>query len=633
MKRHFIQNKGFSVPFMGVMTMTLFIGTDSNGDIAGTKINPRLQLKPNVILIMTDDQGYGDLACNGNPVIRTPNLDRLKAESISFSNFHVDPYCAPTRAALMTGRYSHRTGGWGTIAGRNMLRDDEITMADIFHFNGYKTALSGKWHLGSNYPYRPVDRGFDEWLGKGDGGTGCATDYWGNDRVNDVYIHNGENINIPGYETDVFFRFAQEFIKNNRQDPFFLLLTPFAPHSPESVPDTSWLKPYSSKVSPAVADLYATIGNIDDNIGKLREFLRNEGLEENTILIFLTDNGSSQNPFPAGMRGRKGSQYEGGHRVPLFIHWPAVKMRAPREINDLTAHLDLLPTFIDLCSLDLPAKIAFDGTSLGPLLKGIKNKFKDRMLVTGAVYNFVPLPRPKWETTAVMQSHWRLVDGKELYDLTSDPGQQVNIAEKNPRKVENLRAFYEKYWKDVSADSEKWLSTLGRPIAGSQFQPELTLTCEDWISDDKNIPWNQHLVSLGKETFGLWRIRIESQGTYRVELRRWPREADAAISGIPDLSAKTADAWLKGNPVNELLYTSYSNQPLSMKALPVAEIRLKVAGNEISGKVEELQTEVVFKLELPAGEIELEAVMFDHAAKPLGGACYAYITKVNSTSD
>ncbi len=353
--------------------------------------------KPNVILIMTDDQGYGDLACHGNPDLKTPHLDRLAGESVSFSNFHVDSYCTPTRSALMTGRYSHRVGGWGTVAGRNMLRDTEVTMGDVFRHNGYRTALFGKWHLGTNYPYRPIDRGFEEWLGKGDGGTGCATDYWGNDRVNDVFIHNGEPVALPGFETDVFFDAAGDFIKNNKQRPFFVYIAPYAVHGPESVPDLKWLQPYVGKSSPSVADFYATITNIDQNVGRLRDLLREEGLAKDTILVFLTDNGSARNPYPAGMRGKKGSQYDGGHRVPCFFHWPAGGIQKPKTVDHLAAHLDILPTFVDLCSLKLPQPVPFDGISLRPLLMDVNPAWSDRTLIIGSVFNGVPLPRPKWD--------------------------------------------------------------------------------------------------------------------------------------------------------------------------------------------------------------------------------------------
>ena len=181
------------------------------GQLSAASDKPATAGKPNVLLILTDDQGYGDLSCTGNPVIKTPHMDALCNEGLRLTNFHVDSYCSPTRAALMTGRYAHRVGAWGTISGRNMLRDGEVTMADLFRHNGYRTGHFGKWHLGGNFPYRPMDRGFDEWLGHGDGGTGTTGDYWGNDRVNDTCIHNGRWEHTKGFEADVFFDAAMRF--------------------------------------------------------------------------------------------------------------------------------------------------------------------------------------------------------------------------------------------------------------------------------------------------------------------------------------------------------------------------------------------------------------------------------------
>lgn len=210
--------------------------------------------RPNVIVILADDQGYGDLACHGNGVIRTPNLDKLHAESVRFTNFHVDPTCSPTRGALMTGKYSHRAKVWHTIAGGNHLRASEMTMAGTFEASGYRTAMFGKWHLGSNYPFRPMDRGFQQWLGHGDGGTGTTDDYFTNDRVNDHYLHNGEREFRKGYAPDVFFGAAVDFIKDrSKQSPFFICLNTYVPHSPHTLSDRQWANKYESKVGKAVA--------------------------------------------------------------------------------------------------------------------------------------------------------------------------------------------------------------------------------------------------------------------------------------------------------------------------------------------------------------------------------------------
>jgi hypothetical protein len=378
------------------------------------------------------------------------------------------------------------------------------------------------------------------------------------------------------------------------------------------------LQPYAGKVSPTVADFYATISNIDKNIGELRELLRREGLEKNTLLVFLTDNGSARNPFPAGMRGQKGSQYDGGHRVPCFVHWPDGGIKTPKTVDRLTAHLDLLPTFVDLCSLQLPKPVRFDGTSLRPLLLDAQPVWPDRTLMNGTVYNGVPLPRPKWTKGAVMRQNWRLVDGKELYDLATDPGQKVNVAPAHPKIVEELKATYETYWQDVTAETQDWLKTLGRPIVGTAAQRELYLCSEDWVDD--GCSWNQGSVAEGAKKFGPWRIRVQTPGVYRLEVRRWPREADALMSGVPPEKSTAPDAWLHGKPVTRLLY---GDRP--PKALPVAQVSVKIGGQTLHSRVQPEDRAAVFEVTLTAGEQTIEARLLDASGASLAGAYFAYL--------
>ncbi|MDP6770195.1 MAG: arylsulfatase, partial [Anaerolineales bacterium] len=286
--------------------------------------------KPNVLFIITDDQGYGDLGCHGNSIINTPNLDKLHSQSIRFTNFHVGPTCAPTRAGIMTGRYCNSTGVWHTVGGRSLLRDSEITMADIFLENDYRTGMFGKWHLGDNYPFRPHDRGFEKALYHGGGGISQTPDYWQNDYFDDTFFRNGVTESFKGYCTDVWFDEALKFIEEESDRPFFCYLSTNAPHSPFRVLPT-YSDQYSEKVPGFRSRFYGMITNIDENISRLRTKLCDLGIEENTILIFMTDNGTAAgcsvdeqnyvtNGFNAGMRGKKGSEYDGGHRVPLFMH-------------------------------------------------------------------------------------------------------------------------------------------------------------------------------------------------------------------------------------------------------------------------------------------------------------------------
>ena len=595
------------------------------GAIAGETAAAAPAARPNVILLLTDDQGYGDLACHGNPVLRTPHLDRLHGESVRFLNFHVDSYCTPTRAALMTGRYAHRVGGWGTVSGRNMLRDEEVTMADVFRFNGYRTGLFGKWHLGTHYPYRPTDRGFDEWLGHGDGGTGCTTDFWGNDRVSDRYIRNGRWENKPrqGYECDVYFDAAMQFMRKNRRRPFFVYLTPYNPHSPCSLPDRQWTAAYQDQVPPNTAHFYASISRLDHNLGRLRAFLRSEGLDDNTLFLFITDNGTAEgdNVFRAGMRGKKGSSYDGGHRVPCFFLWPAGGFRRPADVARLTAHLDWLPTLVDLCALRLPKPVAFDGLSLKPLLTDPDASRPDRTLVLGTPANRVAAnpPTPVYgENCAVMTERWRLINDRELYDMNADPGQQRDLAREQPQVVAALRAAYGRYWSSVSACDEGWR---GRPILGSAREAVIELCAEDWYPTRGNCPWNQAAVAEGPAVFGRWPVRVARTGIYRIEVRRWPREADASLAGVPE-DRKVPDAFLPDKPVTGLLYGGVP------KALPVARVGLRFGPSVQEIAVDRKDTAAIFTVRAEAGPADIEATLLDEAGRALCSAFYVTVRRV-----
>ena len=300
--------------------------------------------KPNVILVMTDDQGYGDLSCHGNPVLETPHLDALHRESIRLTDFHSAPMCTATRGQLLTGCDALHNGATHVSCGRLFVRRGIPTMADIFSATGYQTGHFGKWHLGGNYPYRPQDRGFQETVGFRAFGLTAAPNYWNSDYFDDHYLHNGKTEQYPGYCTDVWFNEAMEWIKEQHKTdkPFFAYLATNAPHLPFWVPDR-YRKSYRDQ-DPDVASFFAMLANIDENMGRLRLMLQKTGLAENTILIYLTDNGTvgGQSVFNAGMRGNKAWLYEGGHRVPCFIHWPAGGLRDPGDVDALTECQDLL---------------------------------------------------------------------------------------------------------------------------------------------------------------------------------------------------------------------------------------------------------------------------------------------------
>ncbi len=573
---------------------------------------PNAPQRPNVVLIMTDDQGYGDLSCHGNPVIETPHIDALYSQSIRFTDFHVDPTCAPTRAALMTGKYAHRAGVWHTVLGGNHLRANERTIADVFKENGYRTGLFGKWHLGANYPYRPIDRGYDEWLGQGDGGTGTTDDWFDNDRVNDYYWHNGERVYREGFAPDVFFNAAIDFIRKDDQ-PFFTYITTYLPHDPHTIPDTTLVKKYKTKVSDDVGYFFAGIDRIDQNIGKLRNTLKELGKDENTIFIFMTDNGGTAGVkvFNAGMRGRKAQVYEGGHRVPFFIHWPAGGLGKDKDVEALTSHIDVLPTLIDLCELETEKKIDFDGRSFKSQLLNQEITLPERTLFVENQRTRIAKP---WWQTAGMTKRWRLIDNKELYDIKNDPGQTTNVIEKYPEIVEKMRNDHQAYWNRVSpGDRDK-----PRPIVGHPNDPEVFLTPSEWYLPKEL--WNHAQVANGSSLAGEWDITISKDGVYRFEIHRWPREANASIQGIPTFK-KSLDSWSPKGGVDKLIYGN------EMKALPVQSVTLEVGEYSETKAVGFNDTKLTFDVKLNKGDTNVRGTMLDSNGDVIAGVYYVYITE------
>lgn len=476
--------------------------------------------RPNVILVMTDDQGYGDLACHGNPQIKTPNLDALHAESIRLTNYHVDPTCSPTRAALMTGRYSSRTGVWHTIMGRSILHRDETTVAEILREAGYRTGIFGKWHLGDCWPYRPQDRGFDEVLIHGGGGVGQTPDYWGNDYFDDTYWRNGDPKSLDGYCTDVWFDGAMRFIQANQDRPFFAYIPTNAPHGPYLV-DPKYSEPYKQAGIPSPrAEFYGMVTNIDENVARLRRRLVELRLAENTILIFTTDNGtaagmSGRGGYNAGMRGTKGSEYEGGHRVPFFIHWPAGGFTGGRDVDTLTAHIDMLPMLAELCDAQVPDSLDLDGRSVVPLLKANAENWPDRTLLVHSQRIEHP---EKWRKSAVMTDRWRLVNGGELYDVQADPGQQRDVAREHPDVFEQLTQEYDRWWEHIG---ERFDDYCRIPLGASEANPT-QFTCHDWHAEISQVPWNQQQVAKDPEANGWWAVEVVRDGRYEVTLRLRP---------------------------------------------------------------------------------------------------------------
>lgn len=543
--------------------------------------------KPNVIIILTDDQGYGDMSCHGNQLIQTPQIDKLYSESVRLSNFHVCPVSSPTRASLLTGKYASRVGVWRTFQGRSIMNKNEVTLAQIFEEDGYKTGLFGKWHLGDNYPYRPQDRGFQEVLSFGGGGVGQNPDYWRNDYFSDIFRHNGKNEYYEGYCTDIWFKNAMEFIDNNKNKPFFCYLATNAPHFWYFVPN-DYTIPFRKKgMDDSQSRYMGMIMNIDENLGKLLKKLEELSLEKNTILIFMSDNGQSNYKLPkdgpfyynAGMRGRKGSSYEGGHRVPCFIRWPDGGIEGGRDFNKLTANIDIMPTLIELCKIQDKHKIKFDGKSLAPVLRGSNSTWDERTLFVDYQGREIP---EKWRNSAVMTEQYRLINGKELYDVRNDPGQQTDISLSHPEVVQKLQNRYDTWWNDISRNFDKYNCI----FIGDDNENPVKLTCHDWHAEEALGVWDQEVIRQRQHKNGFWAIEIVSDGDYEFTCRTYPKEEDTRLN--------------------------------------VVKVRLKIGNQVIEKECDPGESEVKLKLSLKKGETFLQSWFYENDTNSFG-VPYIYI--------
>ena len=569
--------------------------------------------QPNVVLVITDDQGYGDLGCNGHPYVKTPNIDNLHSESVALDDYHVAPTCSPTRCGLLTGHWTNRTGVWHTVNGRSMLRENEVTLGQLLKDNGYATGMFGKWHLGDNYPYRPEDRGFTEVYRHGGGGVGQTPDLWDNNYFDGHYFHNGVIVPAKGFCTDVFFDHGIKFIKEcaAQKKPFFAYICTNAPHGPLHCPQ-KYLDMYPGKKASEQA-YYGMITNIDENVGRTRKILKELGITDNTIFIFTTDNGTTvgKNVFNAGMRGSKGSEYDGGHRVPFMLHWPGGKLSTKKSVKTLTSFVDIVPTILDLChAKKKPAKLVFDGKSIKFLLyRGAPDGWPDRFLITDSQRVRDPI---KWRKSAVMSERWRLNNGIELYDIDADPGQKNDVAKTYPDQVKAMRAFYDAWW----AELEPTFALTTEIYLGHKDHPVVSMTSHDWIQET-NPPWNQGHIRGGAATKngkhpGHWAVKVVTGGNYSFSLRRWPAEANKPINaGLPALPNVPG-----------------ASKPFSArqgKAFAFKTATLRVDGKDItSGPIKGAESSITFTAELSKGSHQL-APVFKTAEGNEVGAYYLIV--------
>jgi arylsulfatase len=601
--------------------------------------------RPNVIIVMSDDQGYGDFSCHGNPVLKTPNFDKLHAESVRLTDFHVAPMCTPTRGQLMTGMDALRNGASSVSAGRSMVRRGIPLMPEYFAASGYRTGLFGKWHLGDCYPNLPHHRGFHDAVYHLGWGITAMADTWCNDCFDIRAFANGKLQKYPGYCTDVWFDLAMQWMKERqaKKEPFFCYIPTNAPHAPFWVP-AKYKQPYQGK---GPAAFFGMVGNLDENMGRLDAFLSEQGLRDNTILIFLHDNGGTAGvqTFNAGMRGRKVTYYEGGHRAACFIRWPAgsAKLGPARDVDALTQVQDLLPTLIDWCALTPPLAKGgpltpplakgeqggsraegrkLDGHSLARLLGGSSDaQFTSREIIVQyaespgggkfekhhacVLWNESGRHAPSGAASRseATTKRWRLVYGKELYELDSDPGQKTDLADKHSQVVKRLREHYEKWWAEVGPLAENF-----EPVSiGADQENPVTLTAADWA---KVYCDNMNDLRTGASRNGPWHLLVEKDGRYTFELRRWPKAADAAISaGVPAFQA--VDGRLPEG-----------------KALPITHARFKIAEVDETKPVPPNDKSVSFIVTLRAGtKLPMNAWFLDAAGKELCGAYFVEVKR------
>ena len=594
------------------------------------------QEQPNVIILMPDDVSHHVFTYyNPNSTSQTPNIDKLAQTSVRLTDFHVSPSCSPTRASTLTGRSHSVAGIWHTIAGRSLLRNDEISIADVFKHNGYATGMVGKWHLGDNYPFRPKDRGFEYVAWTKGGGAGQQPDFWGNMHhsahywVNDeLFEMTDEDDGLQGaFLTNSMFNRAFEFMEGTKEKnkPFFLYLPTAAAHSPWPVGPgdaRSGLKPKP-----------ATVENIDKNVGRLVKFLDDKSLAENTILVFFTDNGSGEFMY----RGGKISYYDGGTRVPSYVRWPAGGLGGEgkgREVNVLTSHMDWLPTLMDMIGLedvnDRPTKLKMHGQSFKEFLDNdtsndLGPEFKDRKITicnmrkeTFEKYRNLSVKKDQWDGNSIAHK-WRLTrkgskSGWELWDVLVDKAQTNNIVDDtaNADILAELKQAYED-WYELVADRE---DEFARSVIGHPAEPVSQLNSHDFHNQEL---WNQKIVAEGVTGSGFQAVEFAEPGSYQFDLRRWPKE-------VEDESNLTTA------PVGNV----YDNKGVPT-AIDVASARIKIwNGDDVffdeTKDADPDADGVPFVVnKLPAGPAFIQTWFYNSSGEMEGAVYYNYASRASTT--
>jgi arylsulfatase A-like enzyme len=561
--------------------------------------------RPNVIIILSDDQGYGDLSINGNPILQTPAFDKLHNESIRMSNFHVSPLCTPTRGQLMTGMDAMHNKASTVRFGRGRIQRDMVTMPEVFKSNGYSTGIFGKWHLGDTYPDRPMDRGFQKALWFKGWGLPSEAEY-DNDYYKTRYMDGLKTVQSSKYCTDLWFDEAMNWMgeMSDKKQPFFTYLSLNVTHGPFYAPKEDY-EFYRDKVEDKnTAMFFGMIRNMDTNMARLDKWLEAKGLKENTIVIFMNDNGGTGGikVFNAGMRDMKGSNYDGGHRAFCFIRWPKSKLGNPRTINYPAEVQDLVPTFIDLLSFKPDPKYHFDGQSLNRFLTGQGETRESRMFV---IQHMAGNNLKKFGGCVVMDS-WRLVGHDELYDVSKDPGQAQNIADAHPDILKKMRDHYEKWWSVTYPEANNIVPV----IVGSDKEETVLITCSEWLTESVNTQWAV-AQGLGSPKGGAWKLFAEKKGKYRVELSRWPFHLNRALTAIGPATAVGGTALQQGKSL-----------PIDAGTISLNNVVLETVKSTPDA------TKISMEINMEAGENTLQAWFKDKDGKDICGAYFANIIKL-----
>lgn len=480
--------------------------------------------KTNVILIMTDDQGWGDLGIHGNPIIRTPVLDEFARDGVQVRNFYVNPLCAPTRASLLTGRYHLRTGTRWVSDGLENMNPEEVTLAEMFKDAGYATGCFGKWHNGAHFPFHPNQQGFDEFIGF------CAG-HW-NNYFNTTLQHNGEAHPTDGYITDVLTDEAISFIRQQQDRPFFCYIPYNVPHGPFQVPDQYFDKYYqqldtmqNEEQRNKLAAVYGMCENMDANVGRLLMALDELNLRDNTIIMYLSDNGPNGNRYNGGMRGTKGSTHEGGTRVPFFAQWPQ-GLPSGSVIEGIAAHIDVMPTLAELCGVSLPDR-KLDGQNLADFFKEPNSQIADRTLFFQQSGRELEPYRGAVRTDFYRLVHYPNYTG--LYNIQNDPDESEDLSQELPAVRDSLMQVYTNWFEDMKENTVD-MTTI--PVGFAQQEQAVLPAHESYFSGDVRFKeghgWaHDWLVNWSKPSDRInWDIQVESPVTYEVYLSYTTPEPD-----------------------------------------------------------------------------------------------------------